>query len=307
MKKIIINSFSKTHSSVVDPIKKGLLKTGRYLVDVNISTPIKSDHDLRIVTSWLPHWVFPNSILVPHGICEAEKRSHRLTHEAIKRFTKVFWSGSTFLMKDVNQSVVGFPKSDVLFTEDGAKEIEKTGKTYKVDELPYEQTILFNGPYLTETPILWEKYVPELLKLSKKHCFNVFIRPRDDVVSQKQLGGHPLMQVLSNYDNVRVTDCINNWTLFPFVDVSFSGLSSTIREFSAVKKPSFFLEGVPSLNYTGAVHRVKLKNFESTILKALNNPEDYIVSQKIIDGLFYKLDGKVVERIISEIDGLLKE
>jgi len=208
-------------------------------------------------------------------------------------------------MKGVNQSAVGFPKSDVLFTEDGAKEIEKTRKTYKLDELPYERTILFNGPYRTEK-LLWEIYIPELLKLSKKHGFNVFIRPRDDVIYQKQVGGHPLTQVLSNYDNVRVTDCINNWALFPFADISFSGLSSTVREFSAIKKPSFFLEGLPSLGYPGVVHRVNLKNFESTILKALNNPEDYVVPQKTIDGLFYKLDGKVVARIISEIDGLLK-
>lgn len=244
------------------------------------------------------------SIYVPHGISGAElSRTVEIMKE--HKLLACLLPGSFWLQrfeKDLpggNYEMVGWPKSDILFSENVDSIKEEMTQRFNLEG---RKTVLFSGSgvYLAidycmkrekRTSNVWES----LRELTKRCDVNILIKPHDE--------GSPYV-VPESYKAPRMiwTNPKVHGNIMPFffvADVLVSNsFSSVPHEFLLMDKPIIFYEDGSFAEEVGIVST----NVGGDVERALDGVDSFKDKRKKwLQKLIYKPDGHASERVVDAI------
>lgn len=245
---------------------------------------ILKKHD-NVVVSYIhgvPKTMREKTIFFTHGLAMAELWED---YPATKVCKAVMYPGSYHVRKmrqagmlPKRYAVVGWPKSDLLFSEQLPKIIAEERAKLK---LPYEHTLLYAMSYID-----WSKerlarrqiLLKELLQLSRKHRFNLIVKTH---AWMKKGWAQQLLKPARHKKGVTVIHTLqfDITRLFPIADALISEQSGTLWEFLATRKPSIqFMPDEERKRYPGGVLHPKPENLSKRIQDCFKNP-------KLVEGL----------------------
>jgi hypothetical protein len=219
-------------------------------------------------------------VFIPHGIGDECWDSIMDNYHKVLLAGKRPWSPGPNIH---NWKIVGWAKSDVLFNprSDRVEYVKNL-----MANLPYDQSILYISKANDMGPDL-----DLLAGYFKEHKINVIAPYRGYYQEAKDY--------LRHYNHILIPDILNLYYFAPYVKIVIcTGFTSVGREFYLAKIPSIHLEK----GYEESINLTSPDMFDPIFTQILNNPKRYIQPQRIIDQFFGIHDGKVVERIVKEIE-----
>lgn len=283
-------------------VSKPIHDGGKYLY-INSDSPVP--RDIRSRTIW-----------VPHGIGDEGPKHYHISCEMI------FLTGEHFydLFKEKpfgkdKLKVIGFPKSDILFSSDKELIKEKAKKQFNLD-LPNKKSILYTPSWIPNyfmfrpESISFNKSVFSIIKMSHDLKMNLIIKPHPFTINScnKEIYYKALARAKIMKNVVWIDKNIEDITpLYLFADILISDHSSTLFEFMLTDKISIQLNNVCSKEklYFGTT-KSSLKNLPEMVIQTIDNPSEFLDNQrKIIRKRVFKPDGKASKRAVTIIEKLL--
>ena len=269
------------------------------------------------------------TFFLPHGL------GHEVWEDVMNTDEVVFLAGKKPWVPPVevnNWKIVGWAKSDALFHP--RKEIVEKVNTL-VSDLPFDKSVLII-PTLDAKELSDLDYVVEFLEREK---INAFIPFRKDA---QTYGLDSARKRYDKFQHVRIPDDIINLYYFtPHINMVVTmGWYSTVREFYITKIPSMQIAEKLTMerlfgfweagcNITEKQRRTwniiknrftftdesigvafkeckawcyPITNFPKLFSDVWNNPSKYLQSEEVTKRFIEINDGKVIERIIKEIE-----
>jgi len=227
------------------------------------------------------------SFFVPHGI-GAEFWDPRMNSD-----TKVFLPGKQPWIPPLevnNWKIVGWTKTDALHHPDR----EKIGYAKNLMEhLPFEQSVMF-------IPLADSAGVPHaefLIEYFQQKQINIIIPFREYTqAARKYFEGYP---------HIGFIEIQNLYYFVPYIKVLIcSGCTSVGREFYITKVPVMHIyHGFPETRVVLNNPDVDIEHFDPLFSQVWNNPERFLQPESVAEEFIGINDGKVVERIVEEIEG----
>jgi len=299
--------------STIRPVFNELRKQG-----INCKWVSKPTHDginyLYISSELVFGDIVNQTVFLPHGIGYEFPKPFHL------RYKTLLLSGlndiNLFAKKPFRRDqlkLIGYPKSDILFSPDKDLIIEKTKNRFCLD-LPYKKTILYapSFNFFSSSPLdsSFDKSIFSIITMAQKLEMNLIIKthPQIHINSNKEIY-FKAQQLSKKIKNVFWIDKdVEDITpLYLFSDVLVSDASSVLNEFMLTDKPSIQLTNIPSkkLLYEGTT-KSSLENLPNTIIKVIENPPEYLYEQrKQIRRRVFKPDGHASERAVEIIKKLI--
>jgi len=263
---------------------------------------IPKDTDILFITS---NGLVPKNIpshtkifFLPHGI------GNEYWWKIMNKYDEVFLAGKKPIIPPIginNYKIIGWAKSDAIFNP--RKEIIERVNDL-VSNLPFNKSVLL-VPTTFENILSNLDYVVKFLEEQKINVFIPFRKTGQEYSYDVGINRY------NKFKHVRIPDMddiLNVYYFLPHIDMSISfGMTSIIREFYITKVPSMQIE---TYNIDANRHIYEdckigcdsLTKFPKMFLDAWNNPSEYLQSEEVTKEFIEINDGKVIERIIKEIE-----
>lgn len=285
----------------------------------------------------------PKSIYTPHGLSPAELEC--ISAHKIHNFKGVLLTGKWYLDKikqgvwniDYKKfpkrffRVIGWMKGDVLFSSEIDEIVENIKKRFYI-KLPYEKTILY-----TPTGFWRMGYgnfigaINHLIDASKYLEMNLIIKPHFGTFyaePQKSEGERVRKLITKRGYREHITWVqdrqLNASPLYKIADVLVSDASSTLLEFLQVDKIGIEMMDRGPLPRQSIENKLEdwrgfsqpkgttvkcwdaKKELRELLMRIVYNPKSYQPQiKKWQKKLFYKLDGRAVERAVKAVEELM--
>jgi len=228
------------------------------------------------------------TFFVPHGIGSETWESPMDNDNKVFLAGKLPWTPPA---KVNNWEIVGWPKTDALWKpkverQEYARELIKS--------LPYEETVLY-VPMPGGEGIPLMRWIARYLEEKK---INMLVPWRQHAQNAESYYKR------FHWKHVGIPKILNLYYFAPYIKVIICwGLSSLSREFYVTKKP------VIHLNHGGSesnliIHNEDRRSLGPVFDSVWDNPSKYLLPDKVVKNFIEKNDGKVVERILKEIEEL---
>lgn len=253
------------------------------------------------------------TVFLPHGI------GHEIPEPFHLRYKKLLLSG----LKDLESfghrpfrkdqlELIGYPKSDILFSPDKELIMNSTKNHFCLD-FPYKKTILYAPSFnaFSSSPLdsSFDKSIFSIIAMAQKLEMNLIIKthPLIHRNSNKEIyfNAHKLSKKIKNifWIDKNVEDIT---PLYLLSDVLVSDQSSVLYEFMPTDKPSIQLTNIHKrLLFEGTI-KSSLENLPNTVNRVVDSPSEYLYEQrKQIKKRIFKPDGHASERAVEIIKKLI--
>jgi hypothetical protein len=266
--------------SIVEALKERGHEVIECVPQVRNKERISNDIDKVLLTSNedIPIVDWNKIVFIPHGIGDEH------WNPIMDNYHKVLLAGRRPYTPGVHSKIVGWAKTDALFNPDK----EKT---------EYVNSLMSNLPY--EDSVLCIPY-PDDLGDKLRFLVDYFGATRTNVIAPYQEFHDNAQSYYRNYKNIVLPKILNLYYFVPHIKaVVCSGFTSIGREFYITQIPTIHIgKGFEeSINLSAPD-----KTFDSIFSTVWNDPKLYLQPDYITKQFIEINDGKVVERIVKEIE-----
>lgn len=272
--------------SAIQPVLETLQERGYTIAGFIREQSIPKDIDILITTSnnSMPNITKNTKIVfIPHGLGE------ECWDPVMNRYSKVLLAGKRPWSPGIssnNWKIVGWAKSDVLFNPRSDR-VEHTKKL--MSNLPYEESVM-----CIPLPDDQGNKLQFLVDYFNARGINMVIPYREY--------RNEAMQYYKDYNHIIIPEIMNLYYFVPHIKTLVcSGFTSVGRE--------FYITQIPAIHIgKGFEESINLSNpekqFDLIFSKILEDPKLYLQPESITKQYIEINDGKVVERIIKEVENL---
>lgn len=280
-------------------------------------------------------------ILIPHSLGDIHINTIIKSHFVSGQF----WADYVRHHLDSDSErvkITGWSKLDFLFQPDRKSVImKKTASKYKLDELPYDKTVLYTPTsHFASDRNGFDDLIEPLLDAISQLGVNILIKVHSggDIIINHSTGdfrcskwcqwrkAEKIMREAEKRDNIRwIPGSENVGYLYPFGDALISDVASSLWEFMVMDKPSVqvggldlkkkrkeFLEGNRFSEghwraFGGVVPLIfenlpKVEPLKNVIGEAIDNPKlGQSEREEWKKLMFHKLDGRASERVVENM------
>ena len=288
--KIIYVSGGSHFEIAIEPIIESLSDKGHEIIKYNPNVIPKhnifKDVDIVLLTSNASR---PTNLdkhirtyFIPHGL-GSEQWEKPMNYD-----TKVLLAGKKPWIppREVNNwKIVGWAKTDVLFNP-------------RKDRVDYVNNLMANLPY--DKSVLCVP-LPDCMGPKFHFLVDYFNERKINIIAPYREYRNTARNYYKNYKHITFPEIYNLYYFVPHVSlVVCGGFTSVGREFYITKIPSIYLyHGFPE---STNLQNPNKKNFDRLFSIVWNNSNSFIQPDHVIKNFIEINDGKVVERIIKEIE-----
>jgi len=292
--KIVYVSFGSHFEIAIEPILEVLSKKGHEVIKYNPVTQrnIPKDTDVVLLTSNVQRPINLDkrirTYFVPHGL------GQEYWEESMNHDTKVFLAGKRPWnppRNAKNWKIVGWAKTDVLFNP---KKDKVNYVNNLMSTLPYDKSVLYIPS--ADVPDSNNRY-----SFDYHFLVDYFDEQRINVIAPYREFRDYAIKHFKNYKHIAFPEIRNLYYFASHIGlVVCVGYTSVSREFYITKTPSIHLiHGYPETLNLSNPNR---ENFDRLFSTVWDNPNSFIQPDHVVKNFIEINDGKVVERIIKEIE-----
>jgi len=203
--------------------------------------------------------------------------------------------------RECNYELIGWAKTDILFSSELKERVEFVNKKLKLDELPYDKTLLWCD---NQKPFTYNYLWRDIYNWCKDNKVNLLVKGKDRKCGRDyEMIKKPWLRYISSSVEYNV------YVLMQFCDVFVGGEgTSAIREAYAINLPSFNLM-IPRnkrlYKSQPEMYHVTPDKLDESLRLAFEDNNSFTQPQCVIDRFFSHMDGVAAQRFIEVINRFL--
>lgn len=313
MVKVALYRNSSLEDGVLQPVYKSLIRRGFDVVNEELAEAI-----LGVGSLISEELISDKTIIIPHGVGDIDVypvKSHFVSGSYFEVWARIKLLEKYGRVEENQIRVTGWPKLDILFQPEEKRVFNEVAERYELKDLPHDRTVLYAPTSSVGNTNSFDFVITPLLSAIERIGLNLLIKTHNkgDVVDGegKSLWGQwtRIEEIKSKkMENVRWISSDENITyLYPFSHILVSGVSSCLREFMVMDRPSIQIDSFPFVAFKptrifeGVIH-TQISQLEHNLKNAIDDPDLNKVEREVWkEFIFYKVDGKSSDRVVDAL------